>query len=287
MPELALTIHPRPGQMRAVQDMARRAEEAGFTGVSTPEATMDSLIVSTLAATATKRIHISTAITNVYYRHPAICAPAVSHIHEVSGGRFILGLGTSHRLINGPRGIDMGAPISTMRNYVEQLHKFMPASGGPPIYLAALRKGMARLSGEVADGVLFNMVPLSRFPEAIAAVREGERKAKRGQHTRIASLLGACVSDDLEQAEAAGAAWAANDESAAIKAVDDPMVDELFIYGPRDRCLQRLDHWRSTGLELPIVSPRSLTGDVTQGFEDALKGLAPNASKQPATERKR
>ncbi len=307
MAELAITLPARAGRMREIGNWARAAEARGFTGVYSAEATIDSLVVSLTAVQATERISVGTAISNVDFRHPALAAAAASHLHELSGGRFVLGLGTSHRIINEPRGIDMGRPIPTMRGYVEAMRGHLGDNPAPPIYLAALRRGMARLAGEIADGVIYNMAPLSRFPEAVEAVRQGEaRRADGRSGVKIASLLGACVSDDLEaardsarrmiafyyrmeyyrnqaeefglgqQARQAQRGWDEKNEALALSAVDDEMVDELFLVGPPERCRKQLQRWREAGLELPIVSPRSVSGDGLEGFRTVVDALAPD-----------
>lgn len=274
---------------------------------------MDGLAVSLAAAMATKRVTVGTAIANIYYRHPALAAASAANIHEISGGRLVLGLGTSHRVINEPRGIRIERPMATMREYVAALRKFAGQASLPPIYLAALRKGMARLAGEIADGVMFNMVPLSRFGEAVAAVREGERKRSDGKGgARIATFLGVSVSDDLaearesarrmiafyyrmefyrnqaaefgygRQAERAGSAWERGDESGAVGAIDDAMVDELSIAGPPQRCRERLRQWEKAGVEMVILSARGRDGDQFSGFRAAVEGLAPGSHGQAA-----
>ncbi len=304
MPELAITLPARSGRMGEIAGWAREAEARGFAGLFATEAVLDSLVVSLTAALATQRAAIGTAISNIYYRHPALAAGAVSQIHELSKGRFILGLGTSHRLINAPRGIEMGRPVATVRAYVEAMRRHAGAMPLPPIYLGALRKGMARLAGEIADGVIFNMVPRSRFHEAVRAVREGEARRKDGRkNLRITSFMGICVAGDLaaartsarkmiafyyrmeyyrnqaagygygEQAERAGRALERNDEAGALAAISDEMVDELFIAGQPRRCLEQLEAWRAAGLELPILSARDVNGDMIEGFRAAVQAL--------------
>jgi alkanesulfonate monooxygenase SsuD/methylene tetrahydromethanopterin reductase-like flavin-dependent oxidoreductase (luciferase family) len=79
-----------------------------------------------------------------------------------------------------------------------------------------------------------------------------------------------------EQAQRAAQAWDRKDEAGALAAVSDELVDQLFICGPRKRCLEQLEAWRAAGLQLPILSARSVTGDGIEGFQDALRALGRN-----------
>jgi alkanesulfonate monooxygenase SsuD/methylene tetrahydromethanopterin reductase-like flavin-dependent oxidoreductase (luciferase family) len=166
---------------------------------------------------------------------------------------------------------------------------------------------MSRLAGEIADGVIFNMVPVSRLPEAIAAVREGQAKRTDKKKVKITTFLGACVYKDVsaaretarsmiafylrleyyrnvmteygygEIAEQAGKSFAQGDEKGMAKAVPDALIDELMLYGPRERCLEHLQRYYKSGIELAIISARDPSGDFTKGFESAVDGLAPAA----------
>jgi alkanesulfonate monooxygenase SsuD/methylene tetrahydromethanopterin reductase-like flavin-dependent oxidoreductase (luciferase family) len=307
MPELAIVLPTGYGQLKALGDAARRAEAKGFSAVYSPEGNNDSLANMLNAALATSRIGLGTAITNIYFRHPILTAASSAHIWEVSGGRFTLGLGTSHRLLNDPRGIQIVHPLATMHDYVTNVRKNLPKDHPVPIHISALRKGMSRLAGEIADGVIFNMVPVSRLPEAIAAVREGQAKRTDKKKVKITTFLGACVYKDVsaaretarsmiafylrleyyrnvmteygygEIAEQAGKSFAQGDEKGMAKAVPDALIDELMLYGPRERCLEHLQRYYKSGIELAIISARDPSGDFTKGFESAVDGLAPAA----------
>src|SRR5580693_4752483 len=95
--------------------LAREVEDAGFSGVFIPEANNDALMCSYAVAKATKHIQIGTWIVNVYLREPTLCAAAAEMVQDESGGRFILGLGVSHRPALEARGIDMGNARDRLR----------------------------------------------------------------------------------------------------------------------------------------------------------------------------
>ena len=77
--------------------LARELEEGGFEGIDVPEATNDALLDCYGIAAATKRVNIGTWIVNIYLRDPLLCAAATATVQEAANGRFILGLGVSHR----------------------------------------------------------------------------------------------------------------------------------------------------------------------------------------------
>ena len=297
MSDLGIILPVRRGQLSRIGEHARLAEDRGFTGVFATEAVFDSLAVTMQAALATSRVSVGTAITNIYFRHPTILGSAVSHINEVSGGRMILGLGTSHRVINAPRGIDMTKPLSAMRGYHKEVRTAVWGDPPPKIYLGALRQGMTRLAGEETDGVMLNMIPLKRLPDWATALREGQGRRADGVVPRVGLFLGCAVDDDearaLEearkgaafymrmefyrnlmteagygaQADIAGKAWDAGDEAAALKAVDDEMADQLFLHGaattPTSAPSRR---WRRADrAALPGVAPP--TSDLLGGEE--------------------
>jgi len=139
--DLAIIILARHGSMGAVAGTARLAE-----------AIMDGLMVSLTAALATSNVRVSTSIANVYFRHPHLAASAAASLQQLSRGRFVLGLGTSHRMISEPRGIDMGPPIPTMRGYINIMRAHAGDATLPPICLVALRTGWSASPEKVVTG---------------------------------------------------------------------------------------------------------------------------------------
>jgi probable F420-dependent oxidoreductase len=73
---------------------AREAEERGVTGLFAPESTQDPFISLTLAATSTHRMQLGTGISVAFARTPMSMAYSAYHLHRLSGGRMILGLGS-------------------------------------------------------------------------------------------------------------------------------------------------------------------------------------------------
>ncbi|MGH7838902.1 MAG: LLM class flavin-dependent oxidoreductase, partial [Candidatus Binataceae bacterium] len=104
-----VTVSPMSGiPYSEFVQLARETEDAGYSGVFIPEANNDALMCSLSAANATKRVSIATWIVNIYLREPTLCAAAAEMAQDAAGGRFVLGLGVSHRPALEARGIEMG-----------------------------------------------------------------------------------------------------------------------------------------------------------------------------------
>src|SRR5918998_6061276 len=113
---LALAVIPGAGWSAAeIQAIAREAEAAGFDAIFAAEVNNDVMATAQLMGTATERIQVGTWIANIFLRHPYVCAQGAALIAEATGGRFILGLGVSHKPVNGALGIEMGDPVGAFQ----------------------------------------------------------------------------------------------------------------------------------------------------------------------------
>jgi len=173
MDPVALALSPlRDASPRDILAWARRAEALGYAGVFIPESYNDSLAYAQAVAHATSRIRVGTGITNAYLRHPTLLAQQAAAVQEFSGGRLTLGLGVGHRAVNEPLGIRMDDPLGTMRAVIGTLRaawtkrRHRPRTAVPPrVLAAALAPRMIELAGEVADGAMFNLFPVARYPK--------------------------------------------------------------------------------------------------------------------------
>src|SRR5260370_7149831 len=146
---------------------------------------------SLAVANATKRIAIATWIVNIYLREPGLCAIAAEMVQEAAEGRFILGLGTSHRPALEARGIEMGNARDRLRHVTEIIgkafrgelemfgRKFPTPSHPIPIYFAALALETAKLGGELADGLMLFMCPPERMKKSIVAANQVAKEKGR------------------------------------------------------------------------------------------------------------
>src|ERR1700730_6764946 len=185
MAETGLALSPMFGNpYREFIQLAREVEDAGFSGVFIPEANNDSLMCSYAVAGVTKRVEVATWIVNIYLREPTLCAAAAEMVQDASDGRFILGLGVSHRPALEARGIDMGNARDRLRLDPKVIRatlggetamfgmKFRQPKQPIPIYYAALALETSRLGGELADGLMLYLCTPERMRKSIDAANK-------------------------------------------------------------------------------------------------------------------
>jgi len=215
MAQLGIVITPGSDPFSTLADLSREAEDAGFNSIFVSEASNDAVMCCAHMARATSRVKLVTWIVNIHFRVPLTCAAASLMVQEISGGRFILGLGVSHRPLLESLGIEMGNGREKLRSYTTELRRLLRgeavASGLPmalrapahpvPIYYAALALETARLAGELADGVELYMCSPQRMRQMAQAAHETAVKHKRkASDVAITMGLPTFVHDDLQRA---------------------------------------------------------------------------------------
>jgi probable F420-dependent oxidoreductase len=142
----------------AAAAFAKRIEAWGYGALWLPESRgRNALVMSSWLLANTQKLIIATGIANIYARDPMAMVNGQRALAEQSGGRFLLGVGVSHRpMVEGLRGHAYGKPVATMRAYLEAMHEApyqapLPAET-PPTVVAALGPRMMKLSAERADG---------------------------------------------------------------------------------------------------------------------------------------
>jgi alkanesulfonate monooxygenase SsuD/methylene tetrahydromethanopterin reductase-like flavin-dependent oxidoreductase (luciferase family) len=157
-------------------ERVKLAESLGYESVYvTHIAGWESLTVLAAYAATTREIRLGTGVVPIYSRTPVTMAQTAASIDALSGGRFTLGLGVSHRVVvENWHGQSIDHPVREMREYVAIVRAILSGEDPPPgekwrgafrlvgldprpqlpIYIAALSPAMLRLAGEVADGVL-------------------------------------------------------------------------------------------------------------------------------------
>ena len=209
-----------------VLDLARQAEAAGFESVWLNEDIgRDSMAMLAAIATVTKRIRIGTAIVNVFTRSAFQIAMGAATLDELSGGRAHLGLSVGHHPWNDlAHGIPLTAPLARCREYVQFIRKAL--TGEPfthegrfftgvnsklgvraapkrlPIFVGATRPRMVALAGEVADGLLTNVVsPYYIANFSTQQFHDAARKAGRDPKTlELTAIATCCASDNRAEA---------------------------------------------------------------------------------------
>lgn len=226
MPRLAAFLIPGAELAPAVA-LARRAEELGYESLwVTHGLARDAFLVLGAYGAATHRIGLGSGVIPIYPRHPVAMAQAALTLSELTGGRFRLGLGVSHRpSMTDMLGLDLVEPLAVMREYVGVLRGALGEGAAwegkhfrvrwslavprrppsPPIYLAALSPRMLELAGELADGVVLWLTPPAYVRQvALPALERGRRRAGRGlEGFEIVAAVPAAVTGDREAALAA------------------------------------------------------------------------------------
>ncbi|MCU0667752.1 MAG: LLM class flavin-dependent oxidoreductase [Myxococcota bacterium] len=222
---LAISL-PAPGlDARACVEVARKAErEWGYDAIWLAETSgPDSFALGGALATATERATIGTAIVPVYNRTPAVLAMSAATLQQLSGGRFVLGLGSSsHAIVGDWNGVPFERPLAHVRESVAILRQALAGEKTDfageafrskgfrlgnvpkqpvPIYLAALREKMLRLAGVIGDGLIVNLFPSSALPQILAAYRAGGAEAERDvSRHEVVCRFQVMVTDDVAMA---------------------------------------------------------------------------------------
>jgi len=151
---------------------ARRIEALGYSALWLPEAGgRDPFVLAARLLDHTETLIVATGIANIYARDAVAMKAAQYTLAEQSGGRFLLGIGVSHRLlVEDIRGHVYGPPLSAMKAYLERhaaagFGAIAPAER-PPVLLAALGPKMLDLARERADGAHPYMVTPEHTREA-------------------------------------------------------------------------------------------------------------------------
>ncbi len=151
---------------------ARQVEACGYGALWVPEAIgRDPFVHLTYLASRTSTLKFATGIANIWARDAMTTAAAQKTLVEVSGNRFLLGLGVSHApLVENVRGHQYRKPLTYMRGYLEKMATALydaPASDArPPLVLAALRQRMLGLSRDATDGAHPYFVPPAHTQKA-------------------------------------------------------------------------------------------------------------------------
>ena len=176
MPETlpALSLVAVPGRRQTTLDLAREIERRGFAGIYVPSI-FGNMAQCTALALATERLRFATAIAPIYARTVEDFAHSAAYIHEISGGRFAFGIGVAHAPSHIRMGVTPGKPLGDIRAFVDKLRSYEGIGALPPIILAALRKRMVALAGEIAEGAVFANASRSHMRESLSVLPAAKR----------------------------------------------------------------------------------------------------------------
>ncbi|MGD0018068.1 MAG: TIGR03617 family F420-dependent LLM class oxidoreductase [Candidatus Limnocylindrales bacterium] len=215
------------GSLPEVAALAGRAEAAGLESVWLAELDHSAFVQAAAAISATERIGVGTAVALAFPRSPTITAMTAWDLDEMSGDRFMLGLGPQvKRVMEARFSVSVEKPAPQMREYVQALRTVWAANRGEPvvhegesykitmptfhgqprperrdtpILLAAVGPLLSRVCGEVADGLLGHPLASPRYlREAVApAIATGlERSGRPSGACPISAMVMVSVGHD-------------------------------------------------------------------------------------------
>lgn len=219
----ALTL-PDPRGVKQTLEIAQWAENEGYDDLWFADSSgIDALTTAAGVAMNTERCRIGTAIIPVYTRTPAVLASTAHVLHELSDGRFILGLGSSSEMMmENWHGQKFEKPLTRTKETTQLVKSMLTGEktsfqgdtvasrgyaqlplepGQQPVYMAALRAKMLETAAEVSDGVILNLMPFGALPKMMEHIEiGGERAGKKLEDIEIVCRHQVIITDDKEAA---------------------------------------------------------------------------------------
>lgn len=275
---------PYDMQLSAVAETTRAAEKLGFDAIWSAETRHDPFLPGPLIAEHSRRLRFGTAIAVSFARSPATLAYTAWDLANLSGGRFILGLGTQIKA-HIVRRFGMTwpeSPVGQLREQILAIRALWQAwqtgerlnfrgdhykltlmspffDPGPiehpdiPIYIAGVNTGLATLAGETADGFHAHPLHSARYLDEVvrASIALGEKRAGR--------QVGACAVSTT--------AFVATNE--AEKAFARQQIS-FYASTPSYRPVLRLHGWDEAGETLSAMASRKQWDDMPGVIDDTM-----------------
>jgi probable F420-dependent oxidoreductase len=285
-----LTV-PFPGvALRDQRELLQLAETESYDDVWTGEtAGPDGFTPLALAAAWTERLRLGTGIVNPFTRGIPVLAQHAASLQDASGGRFVLGLGSSSNVIvERWNGVPFSKPLSKVREAVEALRPILAGERGPggflleqppqpppPIVVAALRGKMLTLAAELADGAFTNFLPLSGAPQVAEAFGAPDKElvcrffcvpqpaddALPLARRMFAAYATVPVYTEFfrwlgwsEKIDPMVQAWRDGDRGRALELVPDDLVRDIFIFGDGPEQHERLQRFADAGVTTFVLT---------------------------------
>lgn len=284
----AIHLAASPGRRLQVIELAKEAEKRGFPGIYCATAGAgDCVGLCQAIAQATNTIAMGTTIQPIYYRLPAELARSAAFIHEISGGRFRLGVGVSHAPAHAAHGVTVGKPLGDMRAYVAAMRAAAATTGPlPPIVLASLRSKMLALAVEIGDGAVWANGSRSHMPTQLKLVPQDRRNAgfflgdmaptvidadeAAAKAVLKKTLTNYCRLPNyrnywkeagyVEEMAAVEAAIAARDFDRLPGLMSDRWLADNTLFGSPTKVRDGIEAWFDAGITTPIIVPSSTSG---------------------------
>jgi probable F420-dependent oxidoreductase len=285
--------------LAATEPLVRRAEAAGWHDLWTGDTNgPDGFTPLALATGWTERMRLGTGVVSAFTRGPAVLAQHAAALADASGGRFVLGLGSSSDVIvERWNGVPFERPLTKVRETVAALRPVLAGERGPggfrldtppphpvPIYVAALRDRMLALGGEIGDGTFLNFLPISAVDHVV------ERISPRDGHDVVCRFF--CIAQPVDEGlgvarflfagyatvpvyeeffRALGwgeaidpmvRAWRDGDRKLAVERAPEELLREVFVFGRPAEMRERLEQFAAGGITslclLPCCGPEQL-----------------------------
>jgi len=248
-------------------------------------------VMTTLAAAAIKTsiVRLGTAIIPTYPRHPVVLAQHVLALHDIAPGRLRLGIGPSHRaIVEDIYGLPQTTPLVHLREYVKVLHSILwdgkvdhhgeffniviefPRTAKIPVLISTLGKKAFQLAGEIADGALSWMCPVSYLLNTgIPLLRQAATANGRSNPPPLVAHVPVALSQDRDSVMAAGHKMfeiysklpfyvkmfaESGFPLTSDKKVTDEFVNNMIISGNEDTVATSLTKLLDAGLDELMVS---------------------------------
>ena|SRR5208282_1227147 len=196
MMKLGITIPFDPFSNEHFPELVRTAERCGYTEAWSYESYgTDAFTPIAAAAMLSSKMRFGSAIVPVFTRPPALIAMSAITTQQLTGGRFVLGLGISTpNIVEHWMGVPFRKPVTMIRETVEALRAIfrhekvtmngkmikidgfrldIPFDNPPPIYIGAQGSLMLRTAGEIGDGVIVNFITPETLPPMLDETRAG------------------------------------------------------------------------------------------------------------------
>jgi probable F420-dependent oxidoreductase len=322
-------------------ELAREAERLGYGDAWSLEADGIDCFAPLAVVGAATSMRLGTAIANVFTRGPATLAMCAAGIAEVAPGRFCLGIGAGSKpIVESWNGGVFNRPATRVRDTAQFLRRALtgervvfrgqtfsvdgfrltrPPAQPIPIYVAALRAGMLRVAGEVADGVIINWLSADDVPKSVQVCRDAARAAGRDPDAleitarllinvdsptpeselavrrHVTAYLNVPVyrafQEWLGRGEALGPMWEAwqrGDRKAAVGAVPERVMNDLIIRGSMETIRAHVKRYLDAGVDTAFLALSTLEQDPARRRTiqlDAIRALAPATRPAPTRPR--
>jgi probable F420-dependent oxidoreductase len=270
-------------------EFARKLEKLGYRTLWIPEAVgREPFAHAAYLLANTERLNLATGIANIWARDPVTMAAASKTVAELSGGRFVLGIGVSHKpLVANLRGHSYEKPYSYMKAYLPRMKGALYRAPEPkervPLLLAALRPKMLALAGSEANGTHTYFVP----PEHTARAR-----VQLGPKAWICPAQAVILETDANRARSAARGYMKtyvprlpnytnNLKSLGWKDEDfengcsDRLVDAIVAWGNEERIHERIEAHLKAGATHVCILPLRADGSPLPD-ERAVEAFAPH-----------